>query len=74
MRRYPKEIPAIEDHSRFLSNIIIEKDSTCWIWRRIKSTNYGVLTITGKPFLAHRVSWSIFKGKLHIDLVLDHLS
>ncbi len=44
----------------------------CWRWRRLKNTaGYGVFSIQGKTYLAHRVSAALYLGfdinsKLHV--------
>jgi hypothetical protein len=54
-----------------LAKITIIND--CWIYCiNQKQKRYGVFSIKDVSFLAHRVSWSIFKGKLDPHLVVDH--
>ena len=77
MRKPAKVIPEFEDHIRFLKAIDV-KDNQCWQWNRslIKS-GYGVFRLKNNNkwsmYLAHRVSWSIFKGDLDLNLVIDHM-
>lgn len=38
-------------------------DGGCWVWLRGKTgSGYGVVTVGGKYWLAHRLSYNIFKG------------
>lgn len=43
----------------------VKKTSTCWLWigNKIKS-GYGLFSIDGKRFYAHRVSWTIENGTI----------
>lgn len=45
----------------------------CWEWTSNKSKGYG--NIWGNPsnYKAHRVAYTLVRGKLKPDLVLDHL-
>jgi HNH endonuclease len=51
----------------------INKTSTCWLWTGyIAKNGYGILK-HGKPLLAHRVSYAVYKGPIPEGLSLDHL-
>lgn len=68
-----KSIPSF-DHFRFLSKITIKKESDCWNWvGGLMSTGYGNIYIKNKGYLAHRVSYSLFKGEPDKGLVIDHI-
>lgn len=46
----------------------------CWIWSgAITSAGYGNVKRGGRNFKAHRLLWTILRGKLRARLVLDHL-
>lgn len=72
-----KDIPYF-DHEKFLSKLTVDKDSGCWIAnmkRKISAgkKTYAIFTIKRvNEFLAHRVSYSIFK-KLDNTLMVDHI-
>lgn len=71
-----KTIP-IFDHSSFLSRITATDDG-CWKFRsKIKTSNgkktYHVLFVRGSEFLAHRLSYEIFNGRLINGMVVDHI-
>jgi len=59
MSRWP---PAEE---RFDSRYTIDMDTRCWNWTaRTSCDGYGQLRVEGKITLAHRYSYSRFKGKI----------
>ena len=52
----------------------IEKTETCWEWRATRIKNgYGRFWIDGKPLLAHRVSYMLFRGQIPDKMTIDHL-
>ena len=60
----------------------VEKTSTCWEWKSaLTKTNlkkaipksYGVININKKTYKAHRISYTLVKGKIPDDMVIDHL-
>lgn len=52
---------------------LIEKTSTCWIWKNKLSKGYGHIEIKGKNKLAHRYVYEILIGKIPKKLQIDHL-
>ncbi len=62
---------------RLLEKIVINKESGCWNWIGAKSVNrkwvYGLFLFEGKLRPSHRVSYTIFKGKIPDGLEMDHL-
>jgi hypothetical protein len=47
--------------------------SICWEWIGAKSkSGYGQLGVEGKPKLAHRISYEIYKGEIPNDLFVCH--
>lgn len=57
---------------RFMSKI--EKTNNCWVWRgTLISTGYGKFSINSRYFLAHRISYELFKESIPMGLQLDHL-
>jgi len=58
----------MELEARFMK--FVEKTDTCWIWKGCKDNRgYGRISIHNKPWLAHRVSYSIFKEYPEMDLL-----
>lgn len=46
----------------------------CWIWiARLDKDGYGVFTINGKGYRAHRISYQIEYNKIDNNLTIDHL-
>lgn len=58
---------------RFFSKVVKE-DGKCWLWVGGRDKNaYGRISVSGKPMLAHRVSWQIHKGLIDDGLVVRHM-
>lgn len=58
--------------SRLISKA--ERKDGCWRWTAAKMSNgYAVLGIGRKVFLAHRISFSLYKGALRAGQQIDHL-
>lgn len=48
--------------------------SGCLVWTGTFASNgYGVATVAGRQWKAHRLSYVVAKGRIPADLVLDHL-
>lgn len=51
----------------------IERKNDCWIWKDAPNQGgYGRLRLEGKPRLAHRVCYELFKGEIPKDYILHH--
>ena len=62
-----------EVKKRFLSKIFKPKTYSCWLWDAHKDKDgYGRITVSGKDFRAHRLSWLIYKGKLTKNICVLH--
>lgn len=77
MRKKSLDIPAFEDHERFFKFIKIT-DGNCWSWTGFTHDGYGKFNIktnvgSWKQYMAHRVSYSIFKEITDNTLVIDHI-
>lgn len=49
-------------------------ESGCWLWLgRLDPCGYARFTIRGRPFLVHRLLFSIFVGPIPDGYCLDHL-
>ena len=60
-------------HLRFWSKVGNGKDG-CWEWRAaINDSGYGVFSIYGWRYKAHRVSYEEIVGPIPGNLVIDHL-
>ena len=51
---------------------IVKDPSGCWIWQRGKNKGYGNIWTGEKNTHAHRVSWTVFKGKIPTNLQVLH--
>lgn len=60
---------------RFWRSVERRTDEECWPWNgELTEAGYGRFSLNGRKWMAHRVSWSIFKdGSIPEGLVLDHL-
>lgn len=51
----------------------VEFTDSCWLWHGKKNKNgYGIIQISNKLFLAHRVSYSLFNGPFSKSLGVLH--
>jgi len=58
-------------NKRFWANV--QKTRSCWEWIRYKNTKgYGMITIHGKPVMAHRLSWEMRNGPIPEGLCACH--
>lgn len=56
---------------RFLANV--NKTNTCWLWTGYTiNTGYGSMRVNSKPTLAHRLSYSLFRGDLDPSILVLH--
>lgn len=51
----------------------VTKTDSCWLWARPHSNGYGYITVNGKKYLAHRLSYVWANGPVPEGLELDHL-
>ena len=52
----------------------VNKTGACWLWiGEITDAGYGMATISGKRFRAHRISYELTKGEIPPGLQIDHL-
>lgn len=68
-----------ENLSRFWSKvykdgpIIIPELGSCWMWTSTRNkAGYGVIGISQKNYLTHRLSWEIQNGTIPKDLLVLH--
>lgn len=62
----------VKEETRFFEKITESGD--CWIWLgAVSNSGYGSFWSDNKSKLAHRWSYSFFRGDLLGDLHLDHL-
>ena len=69
-----KNIPELNpsDLQRFWNNV--KKTDNCWVWIAGKNSyGYGQISVNGKMYSTHRVSYTLFNGKIPDGLELDHL-
>lgn len=66
------ETATIADIESFLAKISFT--GNCWAWRgNSDERGYGRFFFGGVKEFAHRFSYTLFKGKIHEGLVIDHL-
>lgn len=51
----------------------IDRKSGCWNWLMALSCGYGRIDFQGKLWLAPRLAYSMFVGRIKRGLVIDHL-
>lgn len=57
-----------------MSKTVINPKTNCWEWLQSKGSHgYGQIWYKGKVTVAHRVSYTLFKGDIPKGLVVDHL-
>ena len=57
-----------------LARSIPEPNTGCWLWTgALQSMGYGHGRLNRAAFLAHRLSYLVFRGPIPEGLVLDHL-
>lgn len=57
-----------------IKNKIIILENGCWEWNTSKQKDgYGTIGKNGKCYLAHRISYELFKGEIPKGLELDHV-
>lgn len=50
------------------------REGECIVWTRSRNaTGYGIISVDGKPRLAHRVSYELESGPLPKGMVVDHV-
>jgi hypothetical protein len=70
-RKAPPVVKNIED--RILNNIKRIKETGCWEWQRaLNASGYGQIFYKGKNWVAHRLSYLLFKGELDETLFVCH--
>ena len=66
----PAPTPSVA--ARFWSHV--QPDQDCWIWTgATRNRGYGCVTIAGRLYAAHRVSYTWTHGPIPDGLELDHL-
>ena len=67
LRRSPDE------KERFEDNVEFEPNTGCWLWSStVNPYGYGNYYYGGKAYMAHRYSYTIYKGKIPKGLVVRH--
>ena len=70
-RRY-KPLPPdlLEASGRFWAKV--DKSGDCWLFTGAGQHGYGVFSIGGQPFKAHRVAYALSGGAISSELTVDH--
>jgi hypothetical protein len=51
----------------------VDKSGDCWLWRgSVNQSGYGTLSVKGKMWLAHRLSYFLHKGEIPPGLCVCH--
>ena len=59
--------------AELLKSRIIKNKNDCWIWQGfIKNDGYGTIKHESNQWLAHRLSYTIFKGEIPEDMCVCH--
>lgn len=59
---------------RFWSKVNVLKKHQCWEWQSsLNLSGYGQISIKNKPYLAHRIAYFYFNGKIKSSYVIDHI-
>jgi hypothetical protein len=62
-----------EDPKRFWEKVKKKGENECWEWTaRKNAAGYGIFSIKGRPFGAHRISYTIHFGKIPKTLHVLH--
>lgn len=57
----------------FLSKILPDDATGCWLWTGVQYPNgYGLAMYAGEKFLAHRVSYAMWRGPIPNGMVVRH--
>ena len=57
---------------RFWERVDVRGTDECWEWQAGTSSGYGRLTINGKDFRTHRISWILHNGEIPDGLFVCH--
>lgn len=53
---------------------IKKEENGCWNWTKAKDKDgYGITSINGKSYRAHRVFYELYKEKIKSGFVIDHV-
>nr|WTB35078.1 HNH endonuclease [Streptomyces sp. NBC_00830] len=61
-----------QDEQRFWS-YVSKTENGCWPWQGALDQGYGSFSLKGTNLRAHRVAYTVARGELPEDKVLDHL-
>jgi hypothetical protein len=57
-----------------LTTKFVMDPSGCWLWTKTtRPQGYGIFSMQGKGYPAHRVIWELVRGPIDSGLFLDHL-
>lgn len=74
----PNTVVQVQHHGLSLRERVLmylppESGEGCWEWTGHRDPNgYGRLSVNGTPTLAHRLSWTVFKGPLKPEQFVLH--
>lgn len=64
---HPQEL--IKKFEDSFDKISIEE---CWYWKRVEKKSYGYISFKGKNYIAHRLSYEIYRGPIVNKLFVLH--
>lgn len=71
---HPGDVMTTEQLARFTTKYEAMDQSCCWVWTAAQNgRGYGVLGISDRPRLAHRLSYEHFVGPIPSGKEIDHL-
>ncbi len=74
MREATRPIPELseKDKARFIKKLSPPDSKGCIFWSAGKRGGYGIFTLKGEPFGAHRVAWLLKNGEIPPNLIIRH--
>lgn len=72
--RYNSHMPPTNSLERFMARVSPEPMSGCWLWTGPVSHNgYGTVSLGGRTYRAHRISYELHVNTIPEGLHIDHL-
>lgn len=73
MERRPRiYATALSVEERLLKMVSINADTGCWDVPALHEFGYGMLSVNGKPDVAHRWSWRVYRGEIPKGKMICH--
>jgi len=63
----------IDDIKEIIHQRIVLHEDGCWLWTdQFNRSGYGIMSYQGTKYVMHRLSWTVFKGRIPSDLFVLH--